>query len=123
MNQFSDRYKRALLALLLICAVLFTWGCATTPNKCEDLPPILTQDELLRPYQNAGGIEVRRSRYGSPADFVPDDYSWAYLSLRKEAARIGADAVIFPEVKVQQEIYLFFPTSEIKAKGTAINFR
>ena len=45
------------------------------------------------------------------------------LALRAEAAKIGADAVIFPEVTVELHTYIIFPKSEMKAKGTAIKFR
>jgi hypothetical protein len=123
MNRFCDDSKRAFLALLLVCAVLFAAGCATTATHKQELPPLLAQDELLRPYQKVGTIEVRRERYGSPLDITPDDYNWAYQALREEAARIGADAVILPEVNVEEESYLFFPISEMKAKGIAIKFR
>ena len=123
MNSFFDRSKRVLPPFLLVCALLFTCGCATMSNHSEELPPLLAPDELLRPYQKAASIEVRRERYGSPEDLTPADYNWAYQALREEAARIGADAVILPEVKVEQHIYLFFPVSHMKAKGVAIKFR
>jgi len=102
---------------------LFGAGCALMGNPRGELPPILGQDELLRPYQKAGVIEVRRERYGFPQDLSPDDYSWGYQALREEAAKIGADAVIFPEVSAELQNYLIFPTSEMKAKGIAIKFR
>lgn len=123
MNHFCEAPKRVLLVILLLCGVLFGSGCATTATHSKELPPLLAQDEVLRPYLKMATVEVRRARYGSPEDFTPDDYSWAYKALREEAARIGADAVILPEVTVDVEKYLFFPTSEIKARGTAIKFR
>jgi hypothetical protein len=109
--------------LVLLCCVFLGSGCATTRHSGGELPPILMQDELLRPYQKIGIIEVHRERYGSPADLSPSDYNWGYQALREEAAKIGADAVIFPEVKAEQETYILFPTSEMKAKGVAIKFR
>ena len=123
MEQFGNRTKRAFLSLLLVSAVFFTCGCATKTINLGELPPLLTQEELLRPYLKVAAIEVRRSRYGSPDDFTPADYSWAHQALREEVAKIGADAVIFPEVTVEVHRYLFFPISELKAKGTAIRFR
>jgi hypothetical protein len=116
------RFKRAGIPLLLLCASLMSSGCATTGHHTGDLPPILTQDELLRPYQKVGVIEVTRERYGSPEDLTEADYNWGYQALRERAAKMGADAVIFPEVKTELETYIFFPSSEMKAKGVAIKF-
>jgi hypothetical protein len=117
------RFKRAGIPLLLLCASLMSSGCATTGHHTGDLPPILTQDELLRPYQKVGVIEVTRERYGSPEDLTKADYNWGYQALRERAAKMGADAVIFPEVKAELDTYIFFPSSEMKAKGVAIKFR
>jgi hypothetical protein len=123
MKYFCDLCKRAVPALLLVCALFLACGCATTQTRKGELPPVLAQDELLRPYQKVASIEVRRARYGSPSDLTPDDYGWAYQALREEAARIGADAVILPEVKIDLQRYIVFPTSEMIAKGIAIKFR
>jgi len=123
MNIISDSWKRLLPAFLLLCAILVTCGCATLSADIGNGPPILGQEELLRPYQKVGTIEVRRSRYGSHEDLTPADYEWAHDALRAEAAKIGADAVIFPEVTVELHTYIIFPKSEMKAKGTAIKFR
>ena len=122
-----DRLKRAGVPLVLFCtlfcAILFSNGCATTGQRAPELPPILTQDELLRPYQKLGVIAVQRERYGSPDDLSAADVNWGHQALREEAAKMGADAVIFPEVTTDRQTYIFFPSSEIKAKGTAIKFR
>ena len=122
MTRSCDRLKRAGLPLVLLCAVLFSGGCAMTKVHVVELPPILAQDELLRPYQRIGVIEVHRERYGSYEDLTQADYSWGYQALREEAAKIGADAVIFPEVKAEHQTYIVFPSSEMKAKGIAIKF-
>jgi hypothetical protein len=123
MNGVTDIIRRALITLLLLCAVSASGGCATVKVHTEGMPPILAQDELLHPYEKVGNIEVRRNRYGHPEDITPDDYSWAFTALREEAARVGADAVILPEVNIERHRYLFYPTSHIEAKGTAIKFR
>ncbi|HBA88723.1 MAG TPA: hypothetical protein DCZ75_12305 [Geobacter sp.] len=123
MDRICKRWKPLLPVLFLLCAILVNCGCATTPAVKADAPPILRQDELLRPYQKVGTIEVHRTRYGSRSDLSPADYNWANDALRAEAAKIGADAVILPEVTVEMDTYIFFPTSEMKAKGTAIKFR
>jgi hypothetical protein len=122
MNRLFEHGKRVLPALLLVIAILATCGCASVKVNTENLPPVLAQDELLRPYHKVGVIEVNRDRYGSPADLTPADYSWANASLQKEAAKIGADAVILPEVRVEIENYLGFPKSFMRAKGIAIKF-
>jgi hypothetical protein len=122
----TDSWKRFIHSgtlLLLLSSLLLSGGCATTGGRSSDLPPILTQDELLRPYQKLGVIEVHRERYGHPEDLTKADYGWGYQALRVEAGKMGADAVIFPEVKAELDTYIFFPTSEMKAKGTAIKFR
>jgi hypothetical protein len=123
MTRSSDLLRRAGIPLLLISSFLFSSACATTAQRTGELPPILTQDELLRPYDKLGVIVVERERYGSPADLNRADYSWGYQVLREEAAKMGADAVIYPEVKAELQTYILFPTSEMKAKGVAIKFR
>lgn len=111
-------------AALLIYSALFIAGCATTcTSEPEQLPPLLAQDELLRPYAKVATLEVRRTRWGHSEDLAPEDYSWAYLALRREAARIGADAVIIPEVRVRVENYYSYPVSEMNAKGIGIKFQ
>ena len=123
MNHSWDRLKRAGLPLVLLCGTLLSSGCATTGNRGAELPPILAQDELLRPFQKIGVIEVQRERYGSPEDLTQADYSWGYRVLREQAAKMGADAVIFPEIKSDLQTYILFPSSEMTAKGIAIKFR
>ncbi len=122
MKGFLHASKRDLPVLLLLFVILLGGGCATARLNVNS-PPVLTQDELLRPYYKVGVIEVRRSRYGDRADLSLEDYSWAKDALRAEAAKIEADAVILPEVSVEVHRYIFFPKSEMRAKGTAIKFR
>lgn len=122
MKRPGESLKRGLQVLLLLGLVLVAGGCATTAVNVNG-PPILAQDELIRPYRKVGVIEVRRSRYGDRSDLIPEDYNWARDALRAEAAKIGADAVILPEISVEVHRYIFFPKSEMKAKGTAVKFR
>jgi hypothetical protein len=122
MKLFNDRSKRAFLVLLLAGTVFSTCSCAMMGARKGELPPLLGQDELMRPYQKVGAIEVTRERFGDPTDLTAADYSWAHLALREEALKIGADAVILPEVRVERDRYIIFPTSEMKAKGIAIKF-
>ena len=123
MTDSWKRLQRAAGVLLLLGGVILNGGCATTSPRGGDLPPILTQDELLRPYAKMGVIEVHRERYGSTLDLSPADLNWGNQALREEAAKLGADAVIFPELKAEQETHIFFPSSELTAKGIAIKFR
>ena len=97
-------------------------GCASVGGG-RSLPPVLTQDEVVRPYQKVAVLEVTRERYGSSEDINPGDYEWAYQALREQAAKLNADAVILPEIKVEIRSYILFPSSDIKAKGVAIKFR
>lgn len=122
MKSMLRLFKPRLQVLLLLCVSLSAGGCATATLNVNG-PPILAQDELIRPYQKVGVIEVRRARYGDRSDLALEDYNWARDALRAEAAKIGADAVIFPEISVEVQRYIFFPKSEMKAKGTAIKFR
>lgn len=115
--------KRAGILMVLLSAVSFSSGCATTGKKYTELPPILSQEELRRPYDKMGVITVQRERYGAPGDLTSSDYEWGYQALRQEAAKMGADAVIYPEIRGERESYILFPSSEMTAKGTAIKFR
>lgn len=123
MREFVFRLARAVAPLALAGALFLTSGCSTMKSYTGDLPPVLAQDELLRPYQKVADLEVKRERIGLPSDISPEDYAWGYDALRTEAARIGADAVILPELTVAVEQYIIIPSSEIKARGVAIKFR
>lgn len=121
MHRLEAVSKRAVLVLFLICAVSVACGCATAKVNVEHLPPVLAQDEILRPYEKVGSIQVSKERYGE--ELTAEDYTWAYYSLRQEAGRIGADAVILPEVRLVTQTHTIFPTTEVTGKGVAIKFR
>jgi len=124
MTQSCKVLKRTGLSLMLLSVLSFSNGCATTGRKTvENLPPILSQAELQRPYDKMGVITVQRERYGAPGDLKAADYEWGYRVLRQEAAKMGADAVIYPEIKGERETYILFPSSEMTARGVAIKFR
>ena len=116
-----QRRHRALASCLLLGILLC--GCAGAGRTRSGLPPIFSQEELTRPYATVGLLTVSRERYGAPEDLTAADYDWAYRALRTEAARIDADGIILPEVRVQSSTYIFFPSTEISAKATAIRFR
>ena len=121
MTRFST--LPALACLLFL--VLFGGSCSqfrAAPQK--DLPPILAQDELIRPYVKLGRIQVTREVYGI-VDYMltPEIREWGYAAVREEAAKMGADAVITPEVTGRSITYLVLPSTEYRATGVAIKFK
>jgi hypothetical protein len=116
--------NRFILACLLFL-VLFTGGCALLGVPCvRDLPPILAQDELIRPYVMIGRIQVTRDVYGVIDPLMtPEIREWGYTAIRTEAAKMGADAVILPEVSGRSVTYLVIPSTEYRATGVAIRFK
>ncbi|WP_298273434.1 hypothetical protein [Geobacter sp.] len=116
------RLSRLVLPLL----TLLTAACAAAPLSAtaeRELPPILAQDEIFRPYVRIGTVEVSRERFGAVDDLRGEADDWANEALEAEAAKLGADAVILPEIRGERSSYLLFPITEIKAKGVAIKFR
>lgn len=112
-----------LAACSAIVFVALLSGCATTNSGGRELPPLLAQDELLRPYVKLAVVEVSREQFGDVYELKTEDYNWACQALREEAAKIGADAVILPEIKVEATSYIIFPSSNVNGRGTAIKFR
>jgi hypothetical protein len=120
------RYAAAIISLTLL--LLFEMGCSTTANPNtpppRDPPPILTQDELLRPYTKLGRIQVIREVYGLlDYKLTPDIREWGYAAIRAEADKMGADAVILPEVTGTTTTVIFVPSTEYRATGIAIKFK
>ena len=130
--------QRINLILILLFLNLSVAGCATTPDgqqsdpppqqtghldpangvttpevQQSEPPPILAQDQLFRPYVKIGKIEVTRNVYAH-FDYmiVPDIREWAWRSLRAEAEKLGADAVILPEVTGTTFTFMFVPSTE-----------
>lgn len=128
----SMAMKYAIYALLML---LFIAGCASVRPPTAELPPILAPDEIIRPYVKVGTLRVTRTVLGAAEipkgwsggakDIHDADFAWGSHALREEAAKIGADAVILPEIKAEMNrLYLFFiPSTEFTAKGVAIKFR
>lgn len=114
--------KRTNLILLLLVLTLSITGCATTFTGT--LPPILTQDEIACPYNSIGKIQVSRDVYG-PFDYniTPAIREWGRDALRAEAGKMGADAVIFPEISGNSFTFIFIPSTEYRAVGEAIKFK
>jgi len=117
--------QRINLILLLLFLNLFAAGCVTTPEgRQSDPPPILAQDELFRPYTKIGKIEVTRNVYAH-FDYMimPDIREWGWSALRAEAEKMGADAVILPEVTGNTFTFMLIPSTEYRASGEAIKFK
>jgi hypothetical protein len=118
-----------LVFLVLLTIIGLLSGCSSIPVSTSanpDLPPILAQDELLRPYIITGRIQVKREAYFTDYDIEPNLQKWGYRALQEEAAKIGADAVIFPEITTRATTIFIFPTTpatEYRATGVAIKFK
>lgn len=114
-------------ALLTVTAAALLAACATTPQTADEAdrepPPILAQDEIFRPYVKIGTVEVNLKRYGRIEELQQEAEEWAHDALSAEASKIGADAVILPEVRIEKDTYILFPVIFVKGKGTAIRFQ
>ncbi|MFA7059281.1 MAG: hypothetical protein WC156_00505 [Pedobacter sp.] len=130
----TPKYLIEIISLMLL--LLLTIGCNTpNPKICSppspppppplrDLPPILAQDELFRPYAKLGRIRITREVYGIfDSKIFPDIREWGYSAIRAEAEKMRADAVILPEVTGATTTYLFLPSTEYRATGVAIKFK
>jgi hypothetical protein len=54
---------------------------------------------------------------------VPNLQEWGYRTLREEASKMQADAIILPEVTSRPTTYLIVPSNEYRATGVAIRFK
>ena len=109
-----------------LCLLLLTLlaGCAYfAPAGSGDLPPVLAQDEIIRPYVQLGRIQITREAYGSDYTMTTDMRNWGIMAVRQEAAKMGADAVILPEVTGNTITYAILPSTEYRATGVAIKFK
>ncbi len=115
---FAKKTKNSLLLFILIIAIC---SCARWRSN---LPPILASSELNRPYIPIGKIEVSREVYFH-IDYnpTPSIMQWGNEAVRKEALKMGADAVIYPTVTGKSFYFLFIPATEYRATGEAIKFR
>ncbi len=113
--------------LLILLAILPACSAIPTINKeGNELPPVLKQDELVRPYIQIGRIQIVREVYGMDYALEPNLYDWAISSLREEAYKLNADAVILPEFtsrKITIVVFPAFPSTEYRASATAIKFQ
>ena len=117
------RLRTLLLLVSTTILLLLTTSCVTLPSPHE-LPPILAQDELIRAYVKLARVQATREVYGIfDYQFSPDIREWGFTAIREEAAKMGADAVILPEVSGRTVEYSILPTTEYRATGIAIKFK
>jgi hypothetical protein len=106
----------------LAVTAIFLSSCATINfgGDSNDLPPILSQDEIIRPFVTLGRIQVTAEKN----ILIPSNIQeWGFRTLREEASKIGADAVMFPEVTTYPTTFLTIPSYEYRATGVAIKFK
>lgn len=113
--------------LLSLVTVALVAGCAGVDSNTRDdastLPPILTLDEVIRPYVKIGRIQITREVFKTDALNNTDVYDWGTAALRREAAKMGADAIIFPEINGSYVMSVVIPSTEYRATGVAIKFK
>ena len=115
--------RHLLTTVFMTLLILLNVSCSTLPIV-RDLPPILAQDELIRTHEKLGRVQATREVYGIvDYQITPDIRDWGFTALREEAAKMGADAVILPEVTGHTVTYLVMPTTEYRATGVAIKFK
>lgn len=108
----------------LLLLLLFNASCSlcATPRQ-QDPPPILAEDELIRPFVKLGRIQVTREVYGADYMAAADIREWGFAAIRAEAAKMGADAVILPEISGHNATFVVLPATEYRASGVAIRFK
>ncbi|QEM67822.1 hypothetical protein FO488_06410 [Geobacter sp. FeAm09] len=125
MRAITCHLRRFGLRAIVVAALLT--GCAGVDSNTRDdasgLPPILTQDEVIRPYIKIGRIQITREVFKTDALNKTDVYDWGTAVLRREAAKMGADAIIFPEIDGSYVMSVVIPSTEYRATGVAIKFK
>lgn len=114
--------KHINLILLAVCLAqcLLTSGCAY--HRGSQLP-LLSQEELIRPYIKLGRIQVTREVFLADYAMTPDIKAWGVAAVQQEAEKLGADAVMLFEVTGRTTTHTVLPSSEYRATGFAIKFK
>ena len=116
-----------LLAVLLICLTLLTSCAATNRLSPHGDIPVLSQDELIRPYTKLGRVTVSRESfvplYVPDYTLPPDIKAWGLAAVRQEAGKMGADAIMLFEVTGRTTAFGVIPSTEYIATGFAIKFK
>jgi hypothetical protein len=116
--------KTVLLCIVSVVYTAMLCSCSIfRQNTTGDNVPILAQDELIRPYIKLGRIQVTREVYGSDYSLSADIKAWGLAAVRQEAEKMGADAIILPEVTGHTTTYGIIPSTEYRATGFAIKFK
>lgn len=111
-----------LLLILLLCSTILT-SCSTSIKTSNNFGlPVLTQEELTRPYRKLGRIKVTRETFTTDLLLTPDIKEWGLSAVRQEAEKMGADAIMLLEVTGRTTAYGVFPSTEFQATGFAIKF-
>jgi hypothetical protein len=119
----SSRARLCCFAITILAAAIILTSCATSLipfGSDAGLPPVLKDDELIRPYSKLGRIQISVEIYGVD---LPNLQSWGYRALREEAAKMGADAVMVQDITSRPSTYLIVPSNEYRATGVAIKFK
>lgn len=117
----KDATANKILATFLLLLILS--GCATSmvyTDNANSIVPILSQDELIKPYTKLGKINISVDLFLSP---FPDVKEWGERALKDECEKLGCDAVIFPEISSRPAPHLIIPANEYRATGIAIKFK
>lgn len=112
-----------LFMFFLLASLLLTCCSMINQSSYDDRIPVLSQDELIRPYTKIGRIQVTRETYGSDYVLTPDIRAWGIAAVRQEAEKLGADAIILPEVIGRSTTNGIIPSTEYIASGFAIKFK
>lgn len=110
------------IIFLMISTALNSCSTTTLATHNDGLP-VLSQDELIRPYTKLGRIQITREVYGSDFTLTPDITAWGLAAMQQEAEKMGADAIMLPEVTGRSANYGIFPSTEYVATGFAIKFK
>jgi hypothetical protein len=120
-----NKFPTVLILLFFFLLTLpLTHGCSISRRGLPgDTIPVLTQDELIRPYTKLGRIQVTRESYAVDYSLTPDIKAWGLAAIRQEAEKMGADAIMLPEITGQSTMYGIIPSTEYRATGYAIKFK
>jgi len=118
-----QRNSLVYLVIIILTALAIAGCSALKPVYVGEMPPLLSQDEVIRPYIKLGRVQVTRETYGSDYTMTPDIKEWGSNAVRMEAGKMGADAVMFLEITGGTTVYGILPSTEYRASGIAIKFK
>ena len=110
-------------AIFMVLWIAFSLMACAGLQQSSALPVVVKAEDLVgRGYERIGHVQVAKERYGVDV-LSADDYGWAHVALQEEARKIGADAILQPELTINSQSLLLVPITEIRARATAIRFR